>query len=275
MANVHNIVDTITDKLSQYLNKPTNTNLTRSVVQFYNKNSSFEGFTNYVKLLGLHEIDKVNDIYELVRDNIDKLERIFLNYDGKPGVGNQKQKAKKNKLVLSFDDEQEDEVVKQPSKLIPFKKIPKNTAIKKTSIDFDDEDQKHEQNEVKPNTKFKKLNKQDTMRIKEVEQDVQKKEVKTVILEKLKPENAPVSLRELAEKEAMLSKTISELDELRELEELKMAEQYIEDIENDREWYMNDENDHPGYNDFDSSDYKSNITQNKPKKSRILSGGWI
>lgn len=272
MANGLNIVETITEKLSQYLNKPVNANLTKSIVLFYKQNSSFEGFVNYVKILGLQEIEKSTDIYELVRDNIDKIDGILLTIELpkslKAGPDSNQKKIKK-KLVFTFD---EDNLEEESVKPVVFKKIPKK-GVNKVLINFNEEEDGMENVVIKPQTKFKKLKKEDTQRIKEVDHILPEVKSDSPKSTTVKPSKPLVTLSQLAQQEATLSSPSSEQDELQEWEELKLAEEYLEGVENDREWYMNDENSHPGYDDFDTDDYKSNMVQKRPKKNRLLTGG--
>lgn len=245
MADGTNIVETITERLCVYLNKSVNSNLTKSIVQYYHRNSELHGFIAHVKILGLKDTAHATEVYELVRDNIDKIDRILENDDSTvlPLTQVPKPKVKKANLALSFDDEEEI----HETKPVAFKEL------------------------TKKGIKFKKLNKRDTQRIKEVDPD----ELPIVEKSVEKPSKKPsISLSELAQQEVLQQSEEPVISsELEELEDLKQAEQYLEDIENDREWYMNDETAHSGYGEIDT-DYSSKITHKKVRNRDLTGGGF-
>lgn len=232
-----NIINTLTSKLSLYLNKTVNDNLSRSVVSLYTRDNSFASFANYLKVLGVSNEDTAKELYTLISDNIDRFEKL-LQETKDPKV---KKVAKKPRLTLSFDDEELAEDTKPTLEIKPKAKV-----------------------------SFKKIKKEDALKIKQEVSTPVKEEVARKVEEL--PE-AP-TLAQLAAKEKQKEPDIKSDDY--EFTELKLIDDDLDDnIENDREWYMADEFGHQTgelYDDFEQDSYTPKQITSKPRRRNIDHG---
>jgi pre-mRNA-splicing factor ATP-dependent RNA helicase DHX38/PRP16 len=249
MADSKNIINTLTSKLSLYLNKTVNENLSKSVISLYTRDNSFSSFSNYLKVLGVTNNDVAKELYTLISDNINGFEKL-LKEESATDKKAVKKVSKRPKLTLSFDDDELTQNVKESN-----------------SLDLSDE-------EVKPKAKisFKKMKKEDALKIKqEVAPTPIKEEHIPKILESI---IEPPSLQQLAANEKQKVPEAKSVDY--DFTELKLIDNDLdENIENDREWYMADEFGHQTgelYDDFEQNSYTPLHVAVKPRRKNIDQG---
>ncbi|RLV90896.1 Pre-mRNA-splicing factor ATP-dependent RNA helicase prp16 [Spathaspora sp. JA1] len=146
MNSQDDILSKITNKLTHYLNKPIHVNLTKSIISQFEKNNSFESFSTFVTVLGLTNTDQVKELFQYISDNYSIIEKSLR------GKGESDTRLEvtpvvkpKSRLKLSFDDELELQV---------------KPKVRVRPVSVEDLD--------KPVvTKFKKMKKQDALRIKQ------------------------------------------------------------------------------------------------------------
>lgn len=273
------IVDQLDHKLSVGLNKPKNTSLTLALIRFYINNNSLLAFSTYLQAIGAKDTQFTNEIYDIINDNIGRLETLLKEGDRKSsakGVELPKTKTKpseKKKVILfNFEDEDELEDI-----TLPLNK-PDNTAS--TPSDFKRE---------KP--KFKKIKKEKAMMIREEARTSQTEngaESTTpsrpqAIDEENSSKSVPMSLSELAEQErkdssisSSISTPVSTFDDV-------FSSTDPNDIELDREWYTAEEygqvaQDHDDYYEYEEDSKNNNsrtiIQQKRHNKSSATGGSF-
>lgn len=307
----NDIISLITRTLSLHLNKPVNEGFTDTLVKFYLKNNSISAFLIYTKALGFpSENDESvgKEIYKLINDNISTIECLMKEKEEKgnakipkrPNNSLEKKKndrsSKKPKFALSFDDNEELEeelnnlnpssevnLRKTNFKKIRSKNLPLYNDIKHDfSIDDSlDSNQEHETKAKEgPKFKFKKIKKEDALRIKEDETHLpimpmpksEESNQKTDISANTKHKNATLSLSELAELEKQQQTELQK--ETRSFDEFSDNDN---DLENDREWYTIDELDHNDlHDDFEDEVFTETTKQisslKRPKEFNIPEG---
>lgn len=261
MSLGQNVLSKVTQTLSTHFNKPLNEKFTVTLVKFYLKNNSFDGFFAFVKALGLpgHDFDKGKEIYNLIIKNISSLEADSKSYEENETIAresgpkaqksSQERDFKNNKKPQIFADEAEDE--SGLDEKILNKKIEKAEGGKATGLDLDDEDlpqEEKKQQSLAKKIKFKKIDKKTASRIKNESVFSEREEND--------PENGKLAA---LENSAILKKNEVAYPQLADLAEMEKR-QYMPSgddvnldcdaglsgddvIENDREWYELDEHD--------------------------------
>lgn len=288
MGDNDTIVTILRDKLSEYLNKTINDNLVKTVVGFYKRNNTFDEFIKQTKILGLGDPEKCKNIYDIINDNINKIDKLLNLSENlcETTIGNKKKEGsiRKPTLALSFENEENADVITDPieKSSISFKKINKKKPFNKVKLDFDDdidvEESKHvKEPEGKQKFNFKKIKKEDAIKKKEfatVTMGQNENNKQNSLVNKGEDsrinEKAPLSISELAELERK-SNSVKEDDSSAILADI---DEEI-DIENDREWYLAEEDE---YAAGDSMDVNTSTVSHKriPKRRQqnsTLTGG--
>lgn len=250
------ILGQITDKISRGLNRSVNEEFTKTLVRFFHQDGSLSGFLARCAALGFpRDNELAKEIYGEINGNIEKLTLLLKNQgEIAPRTGIPKRqvnlpKKTPKQISLSLNDEEEDDeddILKKEIKTeTNFKKRSINTQAKSLLL-FDDEDELLDipkASGAKKPFKFKKLKKEDAIRIKQEYEE----------LDVIKVEKAdPVIKKETAVKEELIT-----LDKLVELEKLQnfnqdiqkdpdflkaeLADENENDRELDREWYTSEE----------------------------------
>lgn len=203
--------------LSSGLNKPISDNFVKTLTNFYSKNHSLSKFVNYTKVLGFPNEDFSKEIYSLLEQlPSEQLSSEPCNDHKKPKLEQNPPKPTKSapQLSLSFDDDLD---------LPPSEPKPK------------------------PSFKFKKIKKEDALRIKGVESE---KEVQTPPKgdrkedrqrDKSITDNAGDQRQNHISKQPVTQKENINTPSNEFHESLNASLKNELDIDNDREWYMTDE----------------------------------
>lgn len=297
----NDIISLITSTLSLHWNKPVNEGFTDTLIKFYLKNNSLSAFLIYTKALGFpseHDESLGKEIYKLINDNISTIERLMKvraksdngTMHKRPNNSLEKKKNDKNtkkpKLALSFDNDEDLE--EELNNLDPnpkvnlgknnFKRIRSNNTSPSDDARFIDDSLElsleHENKATNgPKFKFKKIKKEDALRIKEDEihpptkaaskDDSKEPNEKAKVPNMTKDHNAKHSLSELANLEKQLK-----FDTIKETIPLDTFSDHDSDLENDREWYTIDELDH-NHDDFEEENFTATtkkVSNNKRSK---------
>lgn len=259
------ILGQITDRIAVGLNRSVNEEFTKTLVRFFHQDGSLSGFLARCSALGFpRDNDLAKQVYSDINGNIEKL-TLQLRDNGEiaargaiPKRGANAAKKPIKQITLSLEDD-EDETFEDTLKIkskgeTNFKK--RSGGAQSRTLQFEDEDLGIKSGALlfededlldilgKPEKKafkFKKLKKEDTMRIKQEYDDREKQsvakaepKVKQEIL--VKPE--ALTLEQLVELEKLHQKVDDEPEFLKhEYEE----EENDNDKELDREWYTFEE----------------------------------
>ena len=256
-----NVLSKVTQVLSTHFRRPLNERFTVTLVKFYLKNNSFDGFFAFINALGLpgHDIDKGKEIYNLIAENIRPLEDDSKSYEEdaytdrekipKAQKSSQERDFKNSKKLQVYTDHAEDETGLDENVL--NQKIKKVERRKTAGLDFDDEDHLQEekkQQNLANKIKFKRIDKKTASRIKNESMFSEKRESdsetgKPVAIDNsaiLKRDEAPqLQLADLVEMENKQNSPSG--DDVNLGYSTGIGDHDI--IENDREWYELDEND--------------------------------
>ncbi|KAG7663287.1 uncharacterized protein J8A68_003201 [[Candida] subhashii] len=237
-TNGQDILTTLKEKLSIYLNKRINESLITTIISQYQRNNSLEQFTNFVKVFGLVNSDHVCDLYNQINDNYASIEKVLKERSSNSQKVKllrvvEKPKKIKTALKLSFDelDDELEEIETPAIKTKPIPKLDDELELDEEMLDIN----VNKKTISKSTTKFKKIKKDDAIRIKQetiqapkpsettnnsTSKDPPKPQVNAVPESKhmQQPENTPI------------------IDDYPKFEELSNT-----NLEVDREWYNIDE----------------------------------
>lgn len=201
------IVATLTSTVSEYLNRPAQPEIVKSLFKLYQDNKSFQAFKPCLAAIGIRNEDHAHQIHSFIQKNNAQLDKQL----------NKQKKTPKIKLDLFDDDDDLD--------TLPVKS---STAPPRTK-----------------KLKFKKISKSDAQRLRSTldsdstpKSTSSKSQVPTSGDASIKSDSNKrgATLLELAELELALSANAAEnLDE-----DFTLALDTLENVENDREWYMDD-----------------------------------
>lgn len=231
------IVAILAETVAKEINRPVSENLLKSLVAIYRLRGSKESFAVATRALGFSEL-LAHKIYVLINDNIEALESELQlerpapdtvvpetrKYESLPAIS---KKSKKPKVTVQFGDDEDEEFDANGSGAVS---VPKPAKIT-----------------------FKKIKKADAQRLK------QGPPRETPTLPQLtetppaqKNLEAKPTLSQLAQREREQEAQIETIDLLDQTED-------VDDVENDREWYLQEDSNYAvvsQYDDFDSAPRK-------------------
>lgn len=302
-------ISLITRTVSLHLNKPINDGFSVTLIKYYLKNNSLSDFLKYAKALGFpdeNDSSAARQVYKLINDNISTIEKVLKDRADKAQVPKRPvnelerkkndRNNKKAKLALAFHEEEEDEIEDslqetKPTKVSFKKNNYKYTGNPKSKGLLPDEDLDELDFSINlpesrtaevlkpaetPRFKFKKLKKEDTLRIKQDDTFTKNQSSDPNIDVKVDTEISPAP----KDKTPVLS--LTELADLEKQNQPQTQKQELgldsildnnEDLENDREWYTIDEYDN-NYDDFEDENSVSTTGNNTgPSRARNKAHG--
>jgi len=230
----------LTETISAGLNRNVSDTFLESIVRIYKQNGNKEQFVGATAALGLSGLLSAN-IYVYINDNIGKIEAEI----GGDSIMEKrderiKPKAKRSKLTLEFDDDLDD------------------------LDDLDAETLDFPQKKVKKKLTFKKIKKEDAQRVKQVlvRSEVPKKQEEPLPIKNVTPKEQLVVTSHESSLPSPENDPIFQLDT-------------VEDIDNERDWYTQEENGYAAVEQYEDLDTEYRPRQ-KPKivRSNRTGGGY-